>query len=805
MNDAPNNGERNRFLITNLAILFVFILALVVILAAYPLFFGPQEAPLGAASPGPAGTRTPTSTITHTPTITRTPTSTRTPRPTFTSTATRIPTDTPTPGDTPTPEGPPTLTPAQPVIGERYRLNNWTVDKAQEVVDYMEAYPNSLTRQARGEDDSNYYAAFQYAALAEAEAILRFPDAPEARTWRWSRAYNLVRTGDPIAGEAYADIITRALNSSEVQVRDLNRWFASQEPRLQLEARRVEGVPNFLNAYLLEISGNGGAFILLLETPGAFRSQTLSSDLNLLSSAEYDAITGDLNGDGTEEIVIYQTNPGHPYTISSPKIFDPASEPPVALSLNPAQANFPIGMEYTGLWQAVDQPTGDKDLLFETRIFPACPVIIRQTYQWDGAFFSTTGTDFDVEPSEPTLSFCERIRDHAVNTWGPEAAIAIMEPVLPSWPPSTREDGKPYALDAGDEWRFRLGMYHALAGNAEEAEDYLSGLIAAPALPGSRWTEPARKFLDTLKTSGLYQACLGTEVCNPRHALEALVRDFSQGDTPQALSLLWQAGVQLRASGYFDFDGDQITESWFTVRHRNHEKLEFWILAPYRDGIKPLLVGTVESNKPRLGYYETVELLPAGLKLPVVLIEGGTHAFTMDRLPESQEPYLTQVSLPQVYPDRFVEAVEQASQALFSGEDPEVVQEILLELKEYPGLLCRGTWSCDRYYYLLGLASELAGDISTATDSYLTLWWDYSRSPYTVIARLKLLGAAVQPSATPTITLTGTPGPSPTITVTGTPPTATMTVTGTPPTATPSPTGGALVTPSQTPSLTPTP
>lgn len=797
MNQGPNEGERNRFLVTNLAVLFVFILALVVLLAAYPLFFGPPDALQGTPGIGVAGTRTPTSTITHTPTITLTPTPSRTPRPTATSTATQIPTDTPTPGETPTPEGLPTLTPARPVIGESYRLNTWTPDEAQLAVEHMLSYPNSLPRQARGEDDSNYYAAFEYAALAEAEAILRFPNAAQADAWRWGRAYNLARAGSPEAGEAYAELITRALNTSEVQARDLARWFAAREPRLSLSARPLGNVPGYLSAQVLQISGNGSAFILLLETPGAFQYQVLLNDLNFLTTAEYGSLTGDWNGDGTEEVAVFRTNPDAPFLLSAPRIFAPANIPPQELSLSPLEMDFSIGMEYTSRWLTVSGPGGTEDLKFETRIFPACPVVVSRTYRWDGETFSLVEAVFEVEPSETTLSFCEAMRDHASHTWGAEAVVQIMEPVLPLWPPAAQEDGKPFPLDAGDEWRFRLAVNHALAENREAAARLLNEIAAAPSLPGSRWVEPARRFLETLESGGLYRACLETEVCNPRQALASLIGDFTPGDLPQALSLLWEAGVQQRASGYFDFDGDEVSETWFTVRHRPTEKLELWILAPYQEGIKPLQVGVVESNKPPLSYYETVELLPADQKLPVVLVEGGEHVFTMERLAGSREPYLTSVRLPQFYPDRFLEAQERAARSLFAGEDPETVLESLLEIKESPGLLCRGTWSCDRYYYLLGVASELAGDIPGAVETYLTLWWDYSRSPYTTLARLKLRGQAVQPSGTPTITRTPTPGPSPTPTVTGTPPTSTPTVTGTPPTATP--TGSVSPTPSPSP------
>jgi hypothetical protein len=188
----------------------------------------------------------------------------------------------------------------------------------------------------------------------------------------------------------------------------------------------------------------------------------------------------------------------------------------------------------------------------------------------------------------------------------------------------------------------------------------------------------------------------------------------------------------------------------------------------------------------------------------------------MLRLPDTQEPYLLDVPLRKEYPSRFFVPLGDLERRLLSGESPEQIQEELLDLQEFPGLLCEPTWTCDSYYYLLGLASELAGDTDEALDNYLALWLNYSKSPFTTMARLKLEGTQPIPTATlsPTPTLPVTPSPtlpaSLTPTVTGTPPTATPTVTGTlptptvtgtPPTATPTLTGTS---PTATPSRTPT-
>ena len=44
-------------------------------------------------------------------------------------------------------------------------------------------------------------------------------------------------------------------------------------------------------------------------------------------------------------------------------------------------------------------------------------------------------------------------------------------------------------------------------------------------------------------------------------------------------------------------------------------------------------------------------------------------------------------------------------------------------------------WSCDEYYYLLGLAAELAKNPKDAIDAYLNLWRNYTRSRFTTMAR----------------------------------------------------------------------
>lgn len=793
MPDPPKGTARSRFFLTNLVIILIFILTLVVLLAAYPTLLAPAPVPTAIFSPTPFPTLAPT--LTFFPIATLTPTSTRTPRPTFTPTITQTPTPSTTPTQTSTPSGPPTLTPARPVIGnENYKLQEWSPDLARYVLELMDDYPNTLPRQARGEDDANYYAAFYFATVAQSEALLRFPGAFESQDWRWGLAYNLARMGDPRAGQHYADLISQSLNRGTVVVEALSEWFEGMEPRLNLTISQLSPLDGYLSSHLIQVGGKSSAYILLLETPSAYQSFVLTSDFNFRLTPEMESLSGDLTGDGIDEVVIFDSIPQEAYSLALPRIFSLAKIPPQELFFNPTTANYEIGMDFENRWSLVSDPPG-KLLHFEDVVFPACPVQISRTYRWNGQHFELTRANYLVRPEPRTLSYCRFAVDHAAQVWGPEAAIQLMEAILPQWPPETMENGEPFPSDAHDEWRYRLGIYHALLGNHADATSYFAGVTHEPATPSSQWVEPSEQFLRTYNSAeDVYRACVTTQYCDPRRALSYLIVNISRDEYPEALASLWQAGVSQRVSGYFDFDGDDVTESWFTVRHQPGEKLEFWMMVPSRDSIEPFFVAITENNQPLLEYYKPDQLPP------IVLLDSIT-AFRVDRLADSLKPYLTYVELPKEYPNIFREGLQAATDALFAGADPAAVQEDLLSLQEWPGLLCRGTWSCDSYYYILGLSSELAGDSRGAIDSYLRLWWDYSKSPYTTMARLKLAGAAVLPSATPTPTITPTVTATQTPTVTGTPPTATSTPTTT---TTPDPNVTATITPTETPTETAT-
>jgi hypothetical protein len=178
----------------------------------------------------------------------------------------------------------------------------------------------------------------------------------------------------------------------------------------------------------------------------------------------------------------------------------------------------------------------------------------------------------------------------------------------------------------------------------------------------------------------------------------------------------------------------------------------------------------------------------------VIWIDSGTFiVFGRDK--DTGDPYFERVTPSLEFPNRFQEGLKIARQALFAGGDLQEVLRQLQDLAIVPGLLCKSTWTCDEYYYLLGLTNELLGNQSLAVEAYLQLWRDYSLSPFTTLARLKLSPFYISPTETATATLTPFPTSSATALITT--PTNTLV-----PGATPSPTPTGTVGPYPQPTVT---
>ncbi|MBU0510260.1 MAG: hypothetical protein KJ638_00970, partial [Chloroflexi bacterium] len=729
-----------------------------------------------------AGPPSSTPTATHTPSLT--PTASRTPLPTFTPTVTLTPS--PTPTITPSPRLP-MLTPALPNDEkEAFRVADWSPNQFNYAIALMEGYPENLPR-TDSTEEAEYYAAFYCAAVMQSEALLNYPNVPAAAGWRWGLAYNLARTGDPRSNLQYAALLTQALNSGKASPENLADWVRLQDPRLTITSPSPPNLGEGSTGQLLELNTTGGsAFLWLAESTSGYTVYSLSSEIDFPNQAQSETFWGDLTRDRVDELIIFTLGP-QPRKLYFPRVFDLTKTPPKELYFAPNQG-FEIGLENEYQWAAVQNAQGSANLQFAATVYPPCPVTITHTYRWTGQSLERTLADYDLRPISSLLSYCEPLVGQAAGVWGPEAAIPIMETLLPDWPPPQSS----FALDAHDEWRYRLGIYHALMGNTEAAEAYLGGIIDSPAVAGSRWITPAREFMaDSRTPAGLYQACVDASFCDPRLALQNWVASLPPEEAGNVLYHLGSGGVAIRYTHSFDFEGDGNPERWFTFRHKVSGRLEFWIVVETEEGAQALFVDTVDTNQPTLTRYTNHE------GQSIVWL-GSQQSFRLERFPNTNEVSISLLPPSYFYADLTNQITDNAMRSLLSGFSALIIRTELIDLYESDSFACLNSEDCAHFAYALGLASELSGDEETAVEAYLTLWWDYFESPFTTIARLKL---AYKPGYGPPPTFTPTPTITPTYTPTQTPtstPTETPTVTNTiDPNVTPTIT--------LTPSITPTP
>ncbi len=704
-------------------------------------------------------------------TLTASTTPTRTPRPTWTLQPTRTFTITPTPTTAATQAGTrvPTLAPASPLADNiRYRLVAWDAARTQYMI-------NMLKVKAELENTPAWHQAL---ANALREALLRHPTLLETEQWQWDLALALAHTNDPLAAQQYASLIQAAVSAGQVRVNDLPGWFALHETSLSLTLYALPAQPGELNRRLLEIGGGGSAYLFLVETPAGTQVYPLLTDFNFDTPVPTTYLLADLTGDGSQELVIYHTRTDSSTTLPAPHIFNLASLPPAALPFQP-ETPFDFNMQAAVTYTVLEAGASSARLQMTAVFFAICPVQVTRPYTWDGEQFVSEPFHFALDPNTTVTGHCETVIDHAALAWGAETALALAEPLLPAWPPAATANGKPYPADAYDAWRFRLGLYQALAGNDAEALAYMNAIVANPVVANSSWPATAEQFTAAFQEpQDLYRACLDAPSCNLRQAIQTLARNSSLSDPTEVLEYLQFAGVETRASGYFDFDGDGVQDRWTSIRPRPTEKLEFWVLlrAP-QSSVQAFFIQIYEVNLPQ-PFYAAAPSQP-----PVVQLENG-KGFIFQQQPGDQETRLRFVDVGYTLPTIIPDGIQQNQQALYSGADPAQVIQSLLALQTSPRFLgdCRALSICDQFYYTLGLAYELSGNETDTLGAYLYLWRDQPKSPYTQMARLKLELRPMPPTATrtPTPTRTETEAPDPNVTPSVTPtPTETSTPTET--------------------------
>jgi hypothetical protein len=777
---SPQDGEQKVstqqiFLIGLLGLVLIIVLVISILILTRPDTATEQITPDQTEiiqSPQISPSLTPTQTITPNPRFTFTPKPSRTPTTAPTSTGTLLPTLIPS------------LTPAFPSEhNDQYQLVHWTPELATQLIDLLEVYPETLSSFARGADDQGYYDAFQYALFSQQEALLRFPTASQAQQWLWQLAYNLARTGDPAAGEVYANLITQELNRGEVNLDELYLWGINQTPQVMIEVIPLdsEGGDSSSNLIMVSADENGSSYFWLIEETSGFVSYPLTSDFNFVRPSEVDHFDLELSGIQRNIVGIFPTRVHDSFHYIPPRVFSLIGQPPLELNFEPVIPPA-IGPEFKNNWEPVEPGSGNGDLQFVDIIFPACPVTVKHAYEWNSTAISYLGDSYQINPDPDLLGFCEIVVNHSALVWGMEPTIQLMETLLPVWPPELTNTGDEYPEDALDEWRYRLSLYHALISNQEEAIGYAETIVSSPASPDSRWIAPAADFLEVYQEQrDIYRACLPSTFCDPRLAFQSLVGTITSQEYPDLINTLEQAGVSVRSNGFFDFDNDGESEPWMVIRHHTGSPLEFWIISPTEAGIVAVFVETVETDNPRLSYIEPVS------EPPIVKIDPDITFHFIKQGPD-QEPIILMVEVEVIFASDLTEMeLDQLELTLLTGGDPAFVQTELIVLSNSPHFTC-SYLLCPRYLYLLGLASELANDEFSAVAAYLELWREFLSSPYATMARFKLASTftpapTLTPTNTQTITVTSTGTGAPT----STPLPATNTPEGYPPPGSPTP------------------
>lgn len=755
-----------------LLIAFAYFTLIFLILAIYFVSSAPTPSipPKNTASSIILATSTATTPSPSTSTATITPTS----RPSFTPKPTTTPTPTPSATLTPTRTIIPSLTPAIPSIyNDIYHLVDWTPELASRLIQLLEAYPNSLSTYARGEDNSGYYAAFKYAILAQREALLRFPDADEAGDWLYNLAYNYAQTGNPQAGSLYANLITSELNEKKLRLDELSTWGNNLIPPLAIEKYPLTNLPGQLGNDLIKISisDHGSAFFWLIEKPSGFESYALTSDFDFTQSIGVNFFAADITNDGVNDLAIFRSPLPDSLQPPLPRLFNIAFQPPLELYFTP-EIVPDVAPGFHNNWEPISGGSGLESLQFSDMVFPPCPVRVRHAYFWNGNEFEYSGANYQIESDPSLLAYCNLVIDYSLQAWGLNATVELMGSLLPSWPPQTTPEGAPYRPDALDEWRYRLGIYHALLGDTELAHDYLTSLINNPTIPSSEWITPAQHFLNGYQDQrDIYKSCISLPYCDPDLALKSLVATFSESDFSVVIELLETSGITVSSSGFFDFNRNGSSERWIIIRHQPTDKPEFWILGQSSSGVNAVFVDYIESIPPNISYFEP-------LQEPPIVRLGSKITFIYQPPINNQQPRI-QFKAPEVTyaVDLFIEKLNESEEGLLKGNDPARIREDLITLKGSQYFTCDYIY-CPYYLYLLGLSNELSGNEPDAVNAYVDLWRDYPRSPYTIIARLKLQGLILPPTPTPSPTIAISLTPSPTLT--GTQPTATGTMTPAP-------------------------
>lgn len=552
------------------------------------------------------------------------------------------PTNTPIPiatilKPTATPTLVPTYTPATPA--KSYKLRTWSADDADSLIAQINSNLNAIGNDPiyEGVYGYGYYTEqYKYPAIAEKEALLRFPNSPQAEKWRWDLCYNLAFSYQyPESTEApelqcYAKLIEDGLNSRATTLDNLPNWFANHEARFPFAIKSHPAPNGFTSAHVITLEDN--AVLWLLEKPGEFQAVGLMSSMFFFRETDVQFEQLDLTGDGYPELILTF---GQSYccgAFSQQFVYDVSQgKPRQLLFKNLDGTTNHIGSEYESSITALESKSELPGLLFKGHYgydvtTQPCGIREYDKYYWDGYQFewSTRWLGVD-EPGEfDDKEFCRFVIDTAKAQEEVDVAAKTIGDTRFFDSKVTR-----------DQVLYRLGEYYARQGSVGKAEKFLKAAIALQPTdkPASQWAKASQVFLDGIQKDSYYDLCSQITQCDMHEALLQLLSMMGPDSFLSIPELLKNSGVSILSNGYLNFFNDYDIEQWLVVQYPRQPKRELWILVKGTKEVYGIFVATIPNNKPML------KDVSRGEKY-LLSTTDGEKLISLDTLSLSEQPFV---------------------------------------------------------------------------------------------------------------------------------------------------------------------
>jgi hypothetical protein len=646
----------------------------------------------------------------------------------------------------PTPMPVPTLLLIPPDPSREYELVEWTPERAVQLIEILSNYPETLSLAQLGRYDSGYFYAYRFAQLAQSEAFFRFPDFSESKNWAWSSAFNRIQSYAEDIGFPYAQFITKSLNDGETNLHDLETWFETKEPRLDLEITPLEPLPRYKSSQIVLIKLKegyllGGTYLWVLQKDANFTIYLLGgkSDYYLLDG-ETDLSLIDITGDGIAEAIIrhvdWQSFNMHSGTL---EIYNLSSEPPVPLVLEPS----PPDIEVANLAPTVENrwhlgislqiPIGLESSIGCGQFGPTWD------YRWNGVSFDLIGIHL---PAEEAMLQNPRCADYLIAFYLPwiaknfyEGAAYTLKGGLEQYPLSSEETLTIGALAPSKEFlHFELGLIFAYHGYSAEAIREWEFILSHP---GNEWEETARKAIHAFRSNqDMLKLCLAVKECSRFLTVQDIIQFIPPKKIAEVTNLFEQMGFDILQTGMYDFDQDKTNEYWMLWRDKYSRNLLTNFVSKervvevqnlgeiYLENDPGPVVISLLSSEGSIYSYEVSVGNNEEEKLKIMI---GASGAELPIKPWYATPLLWKIETSFFYGDGSLDIFFDNLTALHNQG---------IDCSDYPNLN-----RCDpqiRLEYLAALAHELRGNQQEAVDRYYSIWEAYPDSPYAIMAAGKL-------------------------------------------------------------------